>query len=117
MKIACPHCPDTFSKPYNLKRHIDRVHVSINKTKLDVSPGQCICQSCSFKCHRITDLRKHLSEEHNKIFHEENMTFENYPGEKLVHCITQAQQSKAYQHCRDGFGNGSECIRPLGLCF
>ena len=38
-KIACPHCPDTFSKLYNLKRHIDRVHVSINKTTSDICPG------------------------------------------------------------------------------
>lgn len=93
------------------------MHVSINKTTSDICPGQCICQSCPFKCHRITDLRKHLTEEHNKIFHEENITFENYPGEKLFHCNYAGTTIESLSALPWRFWQLSKCLRPLSLCF
>ena len=75
-EFPCPHCSETFKKFFNLKRHIECFHVSISEVPVeDLNSGYCSCQTCPFKCHRVADLRKHLSEDHNMIFHIENLTF------------------------------------------
>ena len=80
-EFPCQHCSETFKKLFNLKRHVERFHVSTSEVPdADLNSGYCACQSCPFKCHRVADLRKHLSEDHNMTFDIENLTFNSQPG-------------------------------------
>lgn len=41
-EFPCPHCSETFKKFFNLKRHIERFHVSISKVPVkDLNSGYC----------------------------------------------------------------------------
>ena len=60
----------TFTRKANLSRHIK----SKNK-KMGVQEGKSMCLECGYKCHRIVELRKHLSEEHGINFSTEVLNF------------------------------------------
>ena len=78
-KYKCSSCSSSFTRKSSLKRHMQQKHPHACTTA-DLT-GNCICHDCGFKCHRITDLRKHLTRTHNVIFQSESITMENMVGE------------------------------------
>lgn len=74
-KYECVNCDSSFTRKFTLRRHIRTKHP---KQQLD---GNCICHDCGFKCHRIGDLRKHLTRAHNILFRSEQLVLENMTGE------------------------------------
>ena len=80
--MTCPFCKKVFANRSNLVRHIQRkrqqeTNGSAPRNHLH-SQGRCVCVQCGYRCHRIADLRKHLSRAHNAIFRFERIDFENY---------------------------------------
>lgn len=78
-KYKCSSCSSSFTRKSSLKRHMQQKH-PLACTTADLLTGNCICHDCGFKCHRITDLRKHLTRTHNVIFQSESITMENMVG-------------------------------------
>ena len=72
------NCNSTFTRRSDLKRHILRFHGAENLKSAE--SGKCVCVECGHRCHRITDLRKHLSGCHNMEFRTELITFDNKAG-------------------------------------
>ena len=64
--FKCLECGEIFSRKRNLKRRFDRKHKGV---KLN-NPwnGKCVCLQCRERFHKITDMRKHLSEDHKFVF-------------------------------------------------
>ena len=46
--------------------------------------GKCMCKRCNFKCHKIGDLRKHLSRNHNVVFEYETVNLSNMTGKSTA---------------------------------
>ena len=70
----CSHCDSMFTRKFTLKRHIRNKHIN------EQPNGNCSCRDCGFKCHKITDLRKHLARTHNVLFRSEKLILENMNG-------------------------------------
>lgn len=52
---------------------------SKHPTKTENLSGKCKCNECGVKYHKIGDLRKHLSRDHN-MFISESVTINNLAG-------------------------------------
>ena len=83
--FQCPFCDLKCNVKSNLKRHIKRKHKDQQNStgSLDDS-GKCLCLECGFKCHRITDLRQHLTKCQNLLFRTESRTFATYSGKTIT---------------------------------
>ena len=87
-KFEYPHCHLICRDKFNLRRHMKRKHqtkqgetgAENNLDPISLSSENCRCCHCEYRCRRIVELRKHLSECHNIIFRTETFTFERYTG-------------------------------------
>ena len=69
-----------FSGSFSLRRHMRSKHPA----ETENLSGKCKCNECGFKCHKIGDLRNHLSRNHNVMFKSESVTFNNLAGKYKV---------------------------------
>jgi hypothetical protein len=78
----CPHCSQTCTKLFNLRRHIARVHKNVENKKNETTPptGRCVCLNCEFKCHKIKGLRNHLQKAHGVEFNTRTTNFNTNTG-------------------------------------
>ena len=82
--FKCPHCQAVLNRKFNFNRHLLRKHKGMSLPKEDrqtIETGNCVCLQCGFKCHKIVQLRDHLSRQHGMIFRCETVSFENKGGE------------------------------------
>ena len=79
-KFQCSHCSSCFTTNFSLRRHMQSRH----PTATADLEGKTECNSCGFKCHRIGDLRTHLSQKHNVIFKTESITLNNINGKSII---------------------------------
>ena len=76
-KHQCKLCLLVFSRNASLKRHMKRQHPD---EKVQYT-GTCHCRHCDFKCHKISDLRQHLSDKHGVAFTTTTVHLDNIAGE------------------------------------
>ena len=76
-KHQCKLCFLVFSRNASLKRHMKRRHPD---EKVEYT-GTCHCHHCDFKCHKISDLRQHLSDRHGIAFTTTTVHLDNIAGE------------------------------------
>jgi hypothetical protein len=74
--IKCSDCNLMFARKFTLKRHMRTKH-----KQEEPNGSNCICHECGFKCHKIAELRKHLSRKHNILLTSEQIILENMNGE------------------------------------
>lgn len=79
-KFQCRHCDSSFTTSFSFRRHMQSRHPTAT-AELD---GKSECNNCGFKCHRIGDLRTHLSQKHNVIFSTESITLNNINGKSII---------------------------------
>ncbi len=79
-KFQCRHCSSCFTTNFSFRRHMQSRH----PTATADLEGKSECNSCGFKCHRIGDLRTHLSQKHNVIFKTESITLNNTNGKSII---------------------------------
>ncbi|XP_028518189.1 uncharacterized protein LOC114576182 [Exaiptasia diaphana] len=73
-----PHCKQKFTIKSNMQRHIKNTHGS------NTDDGNSKCLSCDFRCHRVSDLRLHLTSVHGIKLEEETVNFLNYTGSEAL---------------------------------
>eukprot|EP00794_Sanderia_malayensis_P017679 gene17679-19443_t len=73
----CPYCDYTSRRSYNVKRHVDRSHKDqkVKDALKSCETGKCICMECGHRCQRVKDMRQHLANKHQMIFHGEVLEF------------------------------------------
>ena len=76
-KHQCKLCFLVFSRNASLKRHMKKQHPD---EKVEYT-GTCHCHHCDFKCHKISDLRQHLSDKHGVAFTTTTVHLDNIAGE------------------------------------
>ena len=79
-KFQCRLCTSCFTTNFSFRRHM----LSQHPTATGDLEGRSECNSCGFKCHRISDLRTHLSKKHNVIFKTESITLNNIDGKSMI---------------------------------
>jgi len=86
--ITCPTCKLTFSKLFNLRRHVTRKHDGNQEIIASYNTGQkTLCLECGRRFRRTMELTKHLEEDHQKVFQSEVITFSNQKGSHSYMCI------------------------------
>ena len=83
-RYECNYCHSVFSRNSSLERHLGWRHPN---ERIELN-GPFRCQNCAFQCHKILDLRKHLSEMHNLQFETKAVYLDNNAGERQHQTIT-----------------------------
>ncbi len=130
--IDCPHCSKTYTNPYSLKAHVNRVHDKIKKVSCDLCEKEFLtnqekkshmdlahaassteeknvknhtCELCSSSFYTIKKLKTHVERVHEKI---KKVPCKHEGCEKMFTCRDTMNQHYAYEHVEAKF--------PCELC-
>lgn len=80
VKLECPHCTSTFSKKFNLDRHIRTKHADLVPPTGD-SGFSIDCPECARKFTKLHLLGGHLQAEHGYVDESKTLEFSSMEGE------------------------------------
>ena len=82
--FKCDYCNFETGKKFNLSRHLSRLHKDRPDTTATTNERNSVCFHCGFTFHKITQLRQHLSHDHNMTFRTEDLHFANMKGKNAA---------------------------------